>query len=68
MTKILRTIINLFTLVCVAKAFISIQSRYNFIVRPSKTLLRDVPLELTGQLDPKKTWDVKFIFRGEEKV
>lgn len=34
----------------------------------SKTLLRNIPLELTGQLDPKKSWDVKLIFRGEEKV
>lgn len=28
----------------------------------------DVPLELTGQLDPSKKWDVKFIYKGEEKV
>jgi hypothetical protein len=27
-----------------------------------------VPLELTGQLDPSKKWDVKFIYNGEEKM
>ena len=25
-------------------------------------------MELTGQLDPKKTWDVKLIFGSQEKV
>lgn len=30
--------------------------------------LKDVPLELTGQLDPSKVWPVKFIFKGEEKI
>ena len=68
MTNIFRTVINLFTLICITNAFTSIQNRYNFIVRPSKTLLREVPLELTGQLDPKKSWDVKFIFGDQEKV
>jgi len=33
-----------------------------------QTALYDVPLELTGQLDPSKKWDVKFIFEGKEKV
>jgi ferredoxin len=37
-------------------------------IRRITTTLRDVPLELTGQLDPSKKWDVKFIFDGEEKV
>ena len=32
------------------------------------TLLREVPLELTGQLDSSKTWDVKFVYKGQEKV
>lgn len=40
----------------------------NLIRRSQQTALRDVPLELTGQLDPSKKWDVKFIFEGEEKV
>lgn len=34
----------------------------------TSTSLFDVPLELTGQLDPSKKWDVKFIFNGQEKV
>jgi len=38
------------------------------LLRRITTALRDVPLELTGQLDPSKKWDVKFIFGGEEKV
>jgi len=28
----------------------------------------DVPVELTGRLDPSKSWPVKFIFKGDEKV
>lgn len=36
------------------------------IQRSSK--LFDVPLELTGKLDPTKSWDVKFIFQGKEKT
>ena len=27
-----------------------------------------VPLELEGQLTPGNKWEVKFIFKGEEKV
>eukprot|EP01038_Epipyxis_sp_PR26KG_P010161 gene10161-13669_t len=27
-----------------------------------------IPLELTGQLDPNKKWDVKLQFEGKEKV
>lgn len=30
--------------------------------------LNDVPLELTGKLDSSKSWDVKFIFQGKEKI
>jgi ferredoxin len=30
--------------------------------------LNKIPLELTGKLDPSKSWDVKFIFNGEEKI
>ena len=32
-----------------------------------QTLLREVPLELTGQLDPSKSWSVKFVFGADEK-
>lgn len=32
------------------------------------TKLMDVPLELEGQLDPSKSWPVKFVFNGVEKV
>ena len=34
----------------------------------SKYTLSSIPLELEGQLDASKSWDVKFIFNGEEKV
>jgi hypothetical protein len=30
--------------------------------------LRYIPVELEGQLDGSRKWDVKFIFNGEEKV
>ena len=40
----------------------------NFVRRfSSRTSLLDVPLELEGQLDPKKTWKVKFVYKGETK-
>lgn len=34
----------------------------------SSTRLLDIPLELEGQLDPSKAWEVKFVFNGEEKT
>ena len=34
----------------------------------TSTSLDAIPLELTGQLDASKTWDVKFIYNGEERV
>ena len=34
----------------------------------SKTSLYDVPLELSGQLDPSKNWDVTLEFNGVSKV
>lgn len=34
----------------------------------SRTIIRDVPLELEGQLDPSKKWDVTLEFKGETKV
>jgi len=30
--------------------------------------LYDIPLELSGRLDASRSWDVKFIFNGQEKV
>lgn len=38
------------------------------IKRRVPSQLRDVPLELEGQLDPSRKWDVTFRFNGEEKV
>mmetsp|Transcript_33708 Transcript_33708/g.34337 ORF Transcript_33708/g.34337 Transcript_33708/m.34337 type:complete len:174 (+) Transcript_33708:145-666(+) len=35
--------------------------------RRRKILLHEVPLELTGQLDPEKKWTVKFLHNDEEK-
>jgi ferredoxin len=37
------------------------------VVRLS-TRLQNVPMELTGTLDPNVKWPVKLIFRGEERV
>ena len=34
----------------------------------SKTALNDVPLELTGKLNPSRKWDVTLEFQGETKV
>jgi hypothetical protein len=34
----------------------------------SRTALNDVPLELTGKLDPSRKWDVTLEFQGETKV
>lgn len=46
-----------------------VTNRYNKnAVSISNLVLKDVPLELTGQLDPSKKWDVKFIYKGEEKI
>jgi hypothetical protein len=35
--------------------------------RPTPRLF-DIPLELEGKLDGSRSWDVKFVFNGEEKV
>lgn len=34
----------------------------------SKTSLNEIPLELSGQLDPSKVWDVTLEFNGVQKV
>ena len=34
----------------------------------SKTSLNEIPLELSGQLDPLKVWDVTLEFNGVQKV
>lgn len=36
--------------------------------RVSIAPLYDIPLELSGRLDASRSWDVKFIFNGQEKV
>lgn len=38
------------------------------LLRPSRLLLHDIPLELEGKLDATKQWDVKFLYNGEEKL
>jgi hypothetical protein len=61
------TIFLFAALVALANAF---QAR-NFLGRAiakSKTPLNEVPLELTGQLDPSKKWQVTLRLNGEEKV
>ena len=39
-----------------------------FRLRTPSRLMMSVPLELEGQLDPTKSWEVKLIFDGKEKV
>lgn len=36
--------------------------------RVSIAPLYDIPLELSGRLDASRSWDVKFVFNGQEKV
>ena len=42
--------------------------RPSFALRTPLTVMMSVPLELEGQLDPAKSWEVKLIFNGKEKV
>lgn len=51
----------------VVKSFIILPYAKKFVCR-SETSLYEIPLELTGQLDSSKTWDVTFLYNGEEKV
>jgi hypothetical protein len=39
-----------------------------FRLRTPSRLMMSVPLELEGQLDPTKSWEVKLIFDGKEKI
>lgn len=43
-------------------------SNFNQQNKLSKFVLRKIPLELEGQLDPNKSWSVKFIFNDVEKI
>ena len=36
--------------------------------RVSIAPLYDIPLELSGRLDASRSWDVKFVFNGQEKI
>ena len=66
------------TLEMLSRSFILILSVLGFAVafhshiatkfQISKTNLYDVPLELSGQLDPSKMWDVTLEFKGVSKV
>jgi ferredoxin len=38
------------------------------LARSTITKLHDIPMELTGQLDPNTKWNVKLIYRGEERI
>ena len=42
--------------------------RPSFTLRARSKVMMSVPLELEGQLDPLKSWEVKLIFNGSEKV
>lgn len=39
-----------------------------YTLRTHSKVMMSVPLELEGQLDPLKSWEVKLIFNGSEKV
>lgn len=60
-----RSLILILSILGIAVAFHShIATKYQI----SKTNLYDVPLELSGQLDPSKMWDVTLEFKGVSKV
>jgi hypothetical protein len=62
----------LLDLICVVSLSFAFQSTNSFRVNKhqsiSKTNLYDVPLELTGRLDPTRKWDVTLEFNGVTKV
>jgi hypothetical protein len=40
----------------------------SFFLNRKSSYLFAIPPELTGQLNSKNSWDVKFIYNGEEKI
>lgn len=63
----MRILFVLFSLLGSSAALKMFANRYA-VGRQTMAPLQAIPLELTGQLDATKSWDVKFIFNGEEKV
>ena len=49
-------------------SFFSIRSIRNVNRGLQNIVSMAVPLELEGELDPSKSWDVKLIFNGIEKI
>ena len=64
----MRVLFILFSVISVVNALKLFANRFIPTSKSFVTSLQAVPLELTGQLDTTKSWDVKFIFNGEEKV
>ena len=50
-------------ILCYTNAFFASKK---FLSTRITSLLRECPLELTGQLDPSKSWPVKFVYGDKE--
>ncbi len=55
-------------LVVFVQSFIHRTRKQSNLYLPNRSLLHVIPLELADQLNEKNSWDVKFIYKGEEKV
>ena len=62
---IFRVVVSLFVFILSSSAF---KSKIAFRSSRTQTNLNDVPLELSGKLDPSKKWDVTLEFNGVSKI
>ena len=71
-TYVLMTMVKILLVVCLIQLVLLVDAftlRHPSYTRqiPSKVMM-SVPLELEGQLNPSKSWEVKLIFKGNEKI
>lgn len=64
----MKLVIALFLMLGLVSAFQSKFATRSNKFQISKTNLYDIPLELSGQLDASKVWDVTLEFNGVSKV
>ena len=62
---VFRVVVALFLFAVSSSAF---KSKIAFRSSRTQTNLNDVPLELSGKLDPSKKWDVTLEFNGISKI
>ena len=62
---VFRVVVTLFVFILSSSAF---KSKIAFRSSRTQTNLNDVPLELSGKLDPSKKWDVTLEFNGVSKI